>query len=603
MNTLNNQQINPGNRVDFSRIRKFSGGGSTDIDTLYDWEAFYKKYPLALPTVLEWDPDAFGGATSLQAFYDDPENKDWKEYYDNLTAAIITGNPSYKEQYLKWLDQMARNANDPHGVTKVYTLYTDASQTQLRSDWMNRFKAMRSDLEDYGFWNLTPGTKSFELPEAVVVAPKAKAAEPEPEATEETEEHPERTPFKIPYDVPPYKKGKWTDWAHLLAIHGNNTLGKLRDYNQAIKKQYPLATASEKQAVVTDGYLQRSANEQVIAASRARAARMAAGTSNAEQQHAILMAAEQNALAGEMQNNAIQADAFGKSSMYAQEVANANAQSRNEVANHNRQVLAAKHNDILNAKRELIKSLTADRSDLINKVDESYNKYMAAEKTNKRMYNENVNNYLYGVYKNQAYNEYQHAQLKASDIADEKAGITLSAIIEAFIANAGDTNIQASDGDVQAIQDSNLDTAAKLEILKKYPGLSQLYPEFTVWLGYYNKVAKEAEQAYYDKIRMLTEQLGYSNLYGRAYYSSSPGWSSEDLDKNWFTIFAYQPIYRKKGGPIDYRWEKYIEYRRKQDTDSSKKVQEESKAIQTKLKEDIKALNQESLLLLRAIFK
>jgi exoribonuclease II len=114
-------------------------------------------------------------------------------------------------------------------------------------------------------------------------------------------------------------------------------------------------------------------------------------------------------------------------------------------------VLAAKHNDILNAKRELIKSLTADRSDLINKVDESYNKYMAAEKTNKRMYNENVNNYLYGVYKNQAYNEYQHAQLEAGDIADEKAGITLNTIIEGFIANAGHAEIQASEGDVQAI--------------------------------------------------------------------------------------------------------------------------------------------------------
>jgi hypothetical protein len=163
------------------------------------------------------------------------------------------------------------------------------------------------------------------------------------------------------------------------------------------------------------------------------------------------MASEQNALAGEMQNNAIQADAFGKSSMYAQEVANANAQSRNEVANHNRQVLAAKHNDILNAKRELIKSLTADRSDLINKVDESYNKYMAAEKTNKRMYNENVNNYLYGVYKNQAYNEYQHAQLEAGNIADEKAGITLDTLIEGFIANAGHAKIQASEGDLLAI--------------------------------------------------------------------------------------------------------------------------------------------------------
>jgi hypothetical protein len=33
MNTLNNQQINPGNRVDFSRIRRFAKGGIPKFQT------------------------------------------------------------------------------------------------------------------------------------------------------------------------------------------------------------------------------------------------------------------------------------------------------------------------------------------------------------------------------------------------------------------------------------------------------------------------------------------------------------------------------------------------------------------------------------------
>jgi len=33
MNTLNNQQINPGNRVDFSRIRRFAKGGVPKFKT------------------------------------------------------------------------------------------------------------------------------------------------------------------------------------------------------------------------------------------------------------------------------------------------------------------------------------------------------------------------------------------------------------------------------------------------------------------------------------------------------------------------------------------------------------------------------------------
>jgi hypothetical protein len=55
--------------------------------------------------------------------------------------------------------------------------------------------------------------------------------------------------------------------------------------------------------------------------------------------------------------------------------------------------------------------------------------------------------------------------------------------------------------------------------------------------------------------------------------------SAEGLDRNWASIFPTAPIYRKKGGPIDYRWEKYIEYRRRQDVDSYKRVSDESKAV------------------------
>jgi hypothetical protein len=59
----------------------------------------------------------------------------------------------------------------------------------------------------------------------------------------------------------------------------------------------------------------------------------------------------------------------------------------------------------------------------------------------------------------------------------------------------------------------------------------------------------------------------------------------------------------KKGGPIDYRWERYIEYRRNQSKDSDKKVADESKRLADKLNRDLEALDKETLLLLRSIFK
>jgi hypothetical protein len=49
MNTLNNQQINPGNRVDFSRIRRFAKGGIPKYQNApgtlkYNWDPFYRQF-------------------------------------------------------------------------------------------------------------------------------------------------------------------------------------------------------------------------------------------------------------------------------------------------------------------------------------------------------------------------------------------------------------------------------------------------------------------------------------------------------------------------------------------------------------------------------
>ena len=60
--------------------------------------------------------------------------------------------------------------------------------------------------------------------------------------------------------------------------------------------------------------------------------------------------------------------------------------------------------------------------------------------------------------------------------------------------------------------------------------------------------------------------------------------------------------YRKKGGPIDYRWEKYIEYRRRLDKDKDDQLDKEADRAQKKLLADLQALDKETLLLLRTIF-
>ena len=90
MNTLNNQQINPGNRVDFSRIRRFAKGGVPK----------YQDAPGKLSYNWDWDGlnnaingGGFGTATTTSLGY----NKTFTPQGDIKTVADLERSQDYTD--------------------------------------------------------------------------------------------------------------------------------------------------------------------------------------------------------------------------------------------------------------------------------------------------------------------------------------------------------------------------------------------------------------------------------------------------------------------------------------------------------------------------
>ena len=245
MNTLNNQQINPGNRVDFSRIRRFAKGGIPKYQNApgtlkYNWDPFYRQFQnhslstmnsnTSIPWNRTWTPNETYNTVQ------DLENS--QNYKDFTNYVLNNSNNEQVMQYLKHLDSQARRIGSSEGL-----LFTDANQTTLRDGWNNEYSRLRNDGK-YGYFHLTPEfiqeSPAVDTPNAQQPASPTDPTTPELPQPELTE-----TEYKAAEYLPEYRKGIWTDGLHLAGIYGNNMIGALRDYNLEMKKRVPLHQASQ----------------------------------------------------------------------------------------------------------------------------------------------------------------------------------------------------------------------------------------------------------------------------------------------------------------------------------------------------------------------
>ena len=588
MNTLNNQQINPGNRVDFSRIRRFSKGGipkyqNTPGALKYNWDPFYGQFQNNLLSTMNSNTSIPWNRTwSPNETYNTVQDLENTQNYKDFTNYVLNNsNNEQVIQYLKHLDSQARRSGSSEGL-----LFTDANQTALRDGWNNEYSRLRNDGK-YGYFHLTPEFIQ-ESPAAEASNTPQPASPTEPTTPELQQPELTETEYKASEYLPEYRKGIWTDGLHLAGIYGNNMIGALRDYNLEMKKQVPLHQASQQNAVVTDGYAERMLNKQALAEARARNAAAASNTSNADVARQMQLDFEgQVGMQNEMQNNAIQAREYKTSLQNAQQVSDQNTANRTAVANQNRANLIADHNAKIDARRKLNATKTAETAGLIQNLDASLNKFNLQEKMNKQYYNQAVNDYMFNKEKSEAYNEYSNI-LENGHLRAGYEGLM------SHLLNGGDSSITTED--LTSLRNNQGDFTKTKAILERYAPNN---PEIAAFLSEVDELQSQAETNFYKRIQDLASKKSYANLFQKQYLGSYPGFNRDFLNTNWTTLF---PSY-KKGGKVEDRFIKYGEHTRKVLKDQDDRNRHVQTQAQKKLLRDLDALDRETLLLLRSIFK
>lgn len=595
MNTLNNQQINPGNRVDFSRIRQFAEGGIPKYQDApgklpynWDWEGLNNAinsggFGTATTTSLGYNK-TFTPQGSIKTVSDLEQSQDYTDFTNYVKQNAAT-DPKVME-YLKNLDAKSRK----DGATTGHLF--DASGNLVQG-WENVYDGLRND-GMYGAYHYS-ANKLIPSEDAVDVTERSSADGIDTENTNVTTENMELNNSQAftPVDfLPQYQKGKWTGWEHLPGMAARNLMTNARNLKLDLQKQVPLAQTSQQNAVVTNDYAGRMLMKQQIAEARARNAAAASNTSNADAARAMQLDFEsQVAMPAEMQMTQRQSDEFNRKTELAQQKADANINERTRIANYNSEQLAADFNSKLAAKQKYNLNKTQEFNSLSQNLAASKRNYDLQEAYNKDLYNQNVNNFLTLQQQQKAYDQYQTA-LKDG----WKTGTGYEDLYN-YLMGGGDDNFTQNQEYVDTFTQNKYDLTKVRPILET---LAKDNPQIQAWLDNYDSYAGSQKLAYEEAYRQAALRNSWANLFQKQYYT---GPNDPALNRNISTMYPGVGGYYKKGGKVEDRIIKYIEHNRKALKDQSDRVSKAQSEQAKKLSRDLDALDRETLMLLRAIFK
>lgn len=194
-----------------------------------------------------------------------------------------------------------------------------------------------------------------------------------------TDEHP-MTPNPVDPNSPfpnnptapiaPFKRSRWTDWIPALSEYFTNKRANRRDAEEQKKMKFPLYMPKERHAIKTDAYLQRQLLEKQKQEVLARARQQQ--TSNADLNTAIWNQAEGIVDKYSDRQAQLQSAEYQKTSEDVVKANNYNTAQRVDTANLNLKSLAAAHNNIINANR---RQIAKDATNFNNLVDSLYTDY------------------------------------------------------------------------------------------------------------------------------------------------------------------------------------------------------------------------------------
>lgn len=590
MSTLNNKQINPVSRVDFSRIRsaskvtKFQQPASK---INWDWDGLISKI----------GEEDLGTATSTSLAY----NKSWQPTSEFQTVKDLEGSQAYTDfsnyvkenastdenvmRYLKALDAAARKTGAGSN------LFDEAGN--LKSDWTTYYDAARNDGK-YGNYHLSASI----LPDPVDATPEEVEEEVEGPAQEVVGDYRAATYMK------PYKPARMGG-EHLWDIYHNNVESLNRQEKLLLQKKTPELSPETYFAKTSSGYLEGQQQKQNLAEQRNAFYKAAENSGDLSKSLEQMQNFELSVMSpGNQQISEFRKGIQDRSEQKVENAQNLTMQSHNSAGNTNIANRAAGWNERLGTKAKYDAARAAEYAGYRQNLNTQKATWIQNENQNRNLYNQQLNALRAAEEKDRNYQEYlnQLQEGYKNITGTNLAGQTIN-FDQVYASLLEDPDI--SDEDLQAAQQAANDPETLIRIMRKYAPQNA---DLSSYLTNYDAAFKDLDQELANKNTETQRKLDYLGLNSRLSYSNAQ-FGGQGLETNWDTIDWKSLGFLKKGGTVHQydtrkdRFFQYAEHRRKLEKDVHDRTEEAHKSAQKKLIRDLDALDRETLLLLRAIFK
>lgn len=380
-----------------------------------------------------------------------------------------------------------------------------------------------------------------------------------------------------------FKPSPWTDWIHLANIYQTNRKG-INDYYDLLQQQKtPLSSPVQQNYRIGSNFIEREANSKAASAVMANAQRNA--TASDEYNADLFDRANAARLQTEQQNNKILQTKVNQDNENAQNIENSNTQQRVSTSNTNLQNLTAYHNQRLQYQAARKNALTEQSTDFQNKLDASHQKWLSNVRQDRQQAIKDYNTAAQNRYLFAAYEKFQEAYKKPfDDYALEVA--------QAYINGAGTYTLTTEE--LQKVSGIT-DPAIIAEYIKNNPDST---------LGKQAKQFQQddinaAERDYLKSQRMAQQYALDLTAYQPRTITGEGTWAFDKIDEKALWDPKAEAISFKKGG----RFLKYLEHNRKVYKDMDENVNRESSRNVKLLQTQLNAINQQTIALLRSIFK
>lgn len=591
-------QVSPGNRVDFSKIRKAQQGMiipkfQSPAKPIYNFDEFLNNLPTnrfqraQTKSSIPWTPNWKGVSGKYANVGELEANEKYKAFTDYVIQNAQGDNAD--PRVLEYLKLLERTTIDPNHKAILFD-----GNGNLNQNWANEYRRLRNDGK-YGYYHLGP--------EGEPETPPQTPPETPPETPPTTPPSGPSEKITPPGDYTPddyYKDFKFKPEPFLTPnpfIAGLSLAANKHQYDNEMQKKVPLLEAPYLQGVVTNNYAARQIRNQQMANARSRAQQQLGSDQIQNQQY--LQAVEQNLQPLENQNAIDQTQEFNETFQRLKDIQNQNKLAWAQVANQNRANLIADWNRRLDAKSKYQWTRNNIKSDFINKTWTDFQQWAANEKNERDSALASYNDYIANIGIQNAMKPY--TDLASDPMKSRSFATVYQNALNDFNSNLSNNSWLTSNKSlVDIFANDDLDQKAKNDAFMNYLRTSN--SDYTTQFnqGYNSELIEAKNKAITDRQSIQNELASIQPSFRNTYIGGWGPWDTRRLGKK-LTLFSKDGgILKMKHGS---RFVDYLEHNRKAIKDQKQTTIEVSKQMERQLKEQLQALDRETLILLRSIFK